>query len=178
MMGPLHGVIFAQQLPWPCAVRHLSIAKGLSFHKLCVMLNVISRIAISLCAVVFDGQQQPLLLDSLEVAAWKCQSTTMCNLEYRSPHSITFCIRYTSDVSVRIPEACSEAQVDEKAELRHMDEARLRSLADREAQVAAQKPLAQWPDADLLARFADSRVLPLVRCARSAFPLTNLDFRS
>jgi hypothetical protein len=53
--------------------------------------------------------------------------------------------------------------VDVEAELRNMDEARVRSLADREAEVAAQKPLAQWPDAELLERFADSRVLPLVR---------------
>ena len=39
----------------------------------------------------------------------------------------------------------------------------MRSLADKEAEAAARKPLAQWPDAELLERFADSRVLPLVR---------------
>ena len=59
-------------------------------------------------------------------------------------------------------------QVDEEAELRNMDEARVRSLADREAEVAAQKPLALWLDAELLERFADSRVLPLVRRVASS----------
>ncbi len=55
------------------------------------------------------------------------------------------------------------SQADEAVDLRNLDEARVRSLADKDAEAAARKPLAQWPDAELLERFADSRVLPLVR---------------
>ncbi len=54
-------------------------------------------------------------------------------------------------------------QADDAVDLRNLDEARVRSLADKDAEAAARKPLAQWPDAELLERFADSRVLPLVR---------------
>ena len=82
--------------------------------------------------------------------SWRCRPSPCCT-------SVKACSSFLTEVVTR------RAQVDEATDLRNLDEARVRSLADREAAAAAQKPLAQWADADLLERFADSRVLPLVR---------------
>lgn len=56
--------------------------------------------------------------------------------------------------------------VEAAADSRALDEARIASLEQADTERAAQKPLVEWADADLVARFAASRMLPLVRCCQ------------
>ena len=58
--------------------------------------------------------------------------------------------------------------VEAAADSRALDEARIASLEQADTERAAQMPLAEWTDADLVARFIASKMLPLVRCCRTS----------
>ena len=52
--------------------------------------------------------------------------------------------------------------VDEAAFAEELDAARVASLQAADQAAAQQKPLPEWPDAELAARFAESQMLPRV----------------